>query len=213
MIKRFPFNSKLGLTLALVGAVCAAGLQPLAAQSLVAANAKSLFADKKGVAIGDIINIVVQESTSSSKGNSTKTSKKSDINAALEAFFYSPTASNALTKNGQLPALKFGSSSGFDGGGSINNSEKITARVAVQVIDVLPNDVLLIEGRKQTKINGETSDVIMRGMVRAQDVSAANTVFSFQVANAEIQIADKGLLRDNQRPGWFKRVWDKITPF
>ncbi len=213
MIKRFPFNSKLGLKLALVVAVGAAGLQPLAAQSLVAANAKSLFADKKGVAIGDIINIVVQENTSSSKGNSTKTSKKSDLNAALEAFFYSPTASNALTKNGQLPALKFGSSSGFDGGGSINNTEKITARVAVQVIDVLPNDVLLIEGRKQTKINGESSDVVLRGMVRAQDVTAANTVFSFQVANAEIQIADKGLLRDNQRPGWFKRVWDKITPF
>ena len=213
MIKRFPFNSKLGLNLALVVAVGAASLQPLAAQSLVAANAKSLFADKKGVAIGDIINIVVQENTSSSKGNSTKTSKSSDLNAALEAFFYSPAASKALTKNGQMPALKFGSSSSFDGGGSVNNTEKITARVAVQVIDVLPNDVLLIEGRKQTKINGETSDVVLRGVVRAQDVTAANTVFSFQVANAEIQIADKGLLRDNQRPGWFKRLWDKITPF
>lgn len=209
MIKRFPFNSKLALAVVF----CAAGVLNLAADSLVNPTTKSLFADKKGVAIGDIINIVVQESTSSSKDNSTKTSKKSDLDAKLEALFYSPAASGMLTKNGQLPALKFGSTSSFDGGGSINNTEKITARVAVQVMDVLPNDVLLIEGRKQTKINGESSDVVLRGMVRAQDVTAANTVFSFQVANAEIQIADKGLLRDNQRPGWFKRVWDKITPF
>lgn len=95
----------------------------------------------------------------------------------------------------------------------MSNTEKITTRVAVQVIDVLPNQVLLIEGRRQTKINGESSDVVLRGNVRAQDVSAANTVFSFNILNPEIQIVDKGLLRDNQRPGWFKRMWDKLTPF
>jgi flagellar L-ring protein precursor FlgH len=95
----------------------------------------------------------------------------------------------------------------------MQNSEKITARVAVQVIDALPNQTLLIEGRKQTKINGETSDVILRGVVRVQDVTAANTVFSYNVASAEIQIVDKGLLRENQRPGWFKRIWDFVSPF
>lgn len=95
----------------------------------------------------------------------------------------------------------------------MQNSEKITARVTVQVIDVMPNQTLLVEGHKQTKINGETSDVTIRGTVRVQDVSAANTVFSYNILNPEIQIQDKGLLRENQRPGWFKRIWDFIAPF
>lgn len=209
MIKRFPFNSRRALVALLVGA----GLAAAPADSLVKPTTKSLFADKRGTSAGDIITVIVQESTSSSKDNSTSTSKKSELDAKLESFFYAPGASGMLTHNGQMPALKLNSKSGFDGGGSMSNSEKITTRVAVQVVDVLPNQVLLIEGRRQTKINGESSDVVLRGNVRAQDVSAANTVFSYNILNPEIQIVDKGLLRDNQRPGWFKRMWDKLTPF
>lgn len=179
------------------------------ADSLVNPQAKSLFADKKGVAVGDIITIIVQENTASSKGNSTSTSRKASLDAQLQSLFYT----GVLAKAGEMPAVKLNSASGFDGGGKVNNTETITARVAVQVIDVLPNQTLVIEGRKQTKINGETSDVILRGVVRAEDVTAANTVFSYNVANAEIHIVDKGLLRDQQRPGWFHRLWDKISPF
>ena len=209
MIIPSSFNFKRALWLVVFGL----GAWGAAADSLVKPAARSMFADKRGVGMGDIINVVVQESTTSSKDNSMKTSKKSDLDAKLETFFYSPTASGLLTKEGQMPAIKFNSSSGFDGGGSLNNTERITARVAVQVMDVLPNQVLLIEGRKQTKINGETSDVVLRGSVRMQDVTAGNTVFSFNVLNAEIQIMDKGLLRENQRPGWFKRLWDRFAPF
>lgn len=197
----------------LAALVVAVGLGTAAADSLVKLKTKSMFADNKAVAMGDLLTIIVQESTSSKKDNSTSTTKKSDLDAKLEAFFYSAAASGALTKAGELPALKFDSSSNFKGGGAINNTESITARVTVQVVDVLPNDTFVIEGRKQTKINGDTSDVILRGLVREQDVMANNTVFSYNVANAEIQIESKGLLRDNARPGWFKWIWDKVAPF
>lgn len=209
MIKPFPFNSNwLPVGVLLVG-----GLLAARADSLVPLNAKPLYADKKGVSVGDIITVVVQENTSSSKDNSTSTSKQTDLDAKLETFFYSPGASGLLTKGGQLPALKLNSKSGFDGGGSMSNSEKITTRVAVQVIEALPNQTLIVEGRRKTKINGESSDIVLRGVVRAQDISAANTVFSYNILNPEIQIVDKGLLRENQRPGWFKRVWDRFAPF
>lgn len=206
MIKSSKFNFN---TAGFVLLVALAGGLSVRADSLVRPQAKSLFADKKGVAVGDIITIIVQENTSSSKDNSTSTSRKASLDAQLQSLFYS----GVLAKAGEMPAVKFNSASGFDGGGKVNNTETITARVAVQVIDVLPNNTLVIEGRKQTKINGETSDVILRGVVRAEDVAADNTVFSYNVANAEIHIVDKGLLRDQQRPGWFHRLWDKISPF
>ena len=109
--------------------------------------------------------------------------------------------------------MKFDAAQGFDGGGQINNSEQITARIAVRVIDVLPNGNLVLEGTRQTSFAGETQDAVLRGVVRADDVSASNTVFSYNVADASIKYLSKGTVTDAQKKGWFPRVWDKGSPF
>lgn len=174
---------------------------------------RSLVSDKRAYAVGDILHILVQENTSASKNNNTKTSKKSDLDAKLTTLFYSPAASSLLTKGGQMPALKFGSSSSFDGGGRIDNSERIAARIAVVVVDTLPNGNLVVEGRRQTVIGGETQDIVLRGLVRPADINPNNTVYSYNVAQATIRLVSKGVVSDSQRKGWFHRLWDKITPF
>ena len=100
-----------------------------------------------------------------------------------------------------------------DGSGAINNSESIIAHVAVQVIDVLPNKNLVIEGKRETAFSGEKQTIILHGIVRAEDVAADNTVLSYNVANATVQIIGKGTVTDSQNKGWFNRIWDKINPF
>jgi len=172
-----------------------------------------MFADKRARAVGDIITILVQENSTASKENSTKTSKSSSVNASLDTILWSPTASGFLTKNGQLPAMKFGGSQNFDGSGKINNSERITARIAVRVVDLLPNGNLIIEGRRETYFSGEKQEAILRGLVRGEDVTAGNTVFSYNVADASIRFLSKGTITDNQRKGWLHRIWEKVTPF
>jgi len=118
-----------------------------------------------------------------------------------------------LTKAGKLPALKIDGKTTFDGGGSINNSEKIIARIAVRVVDVLPNKNLVIEGKRQTSFSGESQEVVLRGTVRLEDIAANNTVFSYNVADASIKFVSKGSVTDAQRKGWFTRIWDKVSPF
>src|SRR5215470_17695240 len=122
-------------------------------------QSRPLVGDKRAVGVGDILHILVEESNSTTKDNSTKTSKKASVDASINTFLYSPTASGLLTKGGQLPALKYSSASDFDGGGKINNSEHIVARIAVQVVDTLPNGNLIIEGKRQTAFSGETQDI------------------------------------------------------
>lgn len=186
----------------------------LPAQSLwKESNAKSMFADKRAGGIGDIITIVVQESTTTTKDNKTATAKASGVDASLSSFLYSPAASGLLTKGGKLPALKFDSKNDFSGGGSINNSEKIIARVAVKVMDVLPNKQLVVEGRRETLVSGETQTVILRGIIRPEDIAANNTIYSYNLCDASIQIVSKGTISDSSKKGWFNRVWDKISPF
>ena len=63
------------------------------------------------------------------------------------------------------------------------------------------------------KALGETQDAILRGVVRAEDIAANNTVFSYNIADATIKYVSKGTVTDNQRKGWFTKVWEKVTPF
>jgi flagellar L-ring protein precursor FlgH len=95
----------------------------------------------------------------------------------------------------------------------VANAEKITGRIAVTVVDVLPNGTLVVEGTRRTKFANESLDAVLRGTVRGEDVTAANTVFSFNVADANIRYISKGTVSDSQKKGWFNRAWDKVTPF
>ncbi len=195
-------------------AACVVLPLPVTSQSLWQEGAsRAMYSDKRASRVGDLITIVVQENTTANKNNQTSTSKKASMDAAITAFLYSPAASGLLTKGGTLPALKYNSANTFDGGGTIANSEQIVAQVTVRVIDVLPNHNMLIEGTRETAFGGEKQNVVLHGIVRPEDVAANNTVFSYNVADAKIQIITKGAITDSQRKGWFTKIWDKLSPF
>ena len=126
-------------------------------------RSRSMVGDKRAAAVGDILNIVVQENSTATKDNKTKTSKASAIDSSIQAFLYSPAASKLLTKGGTLPAVKLNGNQSFDGGGTINNAENIIARIAVQVIDVLPNQNLIVEGRRRVGHGARRADALSRG--------------------------------------------------
>lgn len=206
-----PSSFRTSLTLAVALPLAAL---PTAAQSLWKDDtSQSMFVDKRARAVGDIVTILVQENTTSAKENATKTSRSSGIDAAINTFLYSPAASGLLASSGQMPAVNMAAKNTFDGGGQIQNSERLSARIAVRVVDVLPNNSLVVEGRRQTKISGESTEAVLRGVVRFEDVSPNNTVFSYNVADASIQYLSKGPVSDSQRKGWFTKVWDKVAPF
>ena len=195
--------------------VCIAALPLLApAQSLwKEESAKSMIADRKARAVGDIITIVIQENNTASKDNSTSTGKKTAADAAVSSFFYPPSVNPILTMKGQMPALKFNATHDFAGSGKISNSEKITARLAARVVEVLPNGNLIIEGTRLTAFAGETQEAVLHGIVRSEDVTASNTIFSYNISDATIKYVSRGSVSDAQKKGWFTRVWDKLTPF
>lgn len=173
---------------------------------------KTMFADKRATGIGDILTVIIQESTTASKDNKTATSKGSGVDASLSSFFYPTSVNPALTVGGQLPALKFAGKSDFSGSGTVNNSEKIIGHVGVTIVDVLPNKNLVVEGRRETAFSGEQQTIILRGIVRPDDIAANNTIYSYNIADAKVQIIGKGVINDSTRKGWFHRLWDKLSP-
>lgn len=182
-------------------------------QSLWKQNTLPIVSDKRAHAVGDIITVLVQQSATATKDNSTSTSKSASIDAAINSFLYSPAASGLLTQKGQLPAISMKGANSFAGAGKINNSEVITDKISVNVIDVLPNGNLVVEGTRQTSFSGESQQAVLRGVVRTEDLMANNTVYSYNLSNASIKFIGKGTVSDSQRKGWAMKIWDKITPF
>ena len=85
--------------------------------------------------------------------------------------------------------------------------------MAARVIRVLPGGMLQIEGAREIRVNEETEYMVVRGLIRAKDVDAENSILSTQIADASIEYYGKGVLTDKQKPGWFTRLMDNIWPF
>ena len=52
-----------------------------------------------------------------------------------------------------------------------------------------------------------------RGVVRSEDITANNSIYSYNIADATIKYVSKGAVSDAQKKGWFTRICEKITPF
>ena len=85
--------------------------------------------------------------------------------------------------------------------------------MTAQVVDVLPNGNLIIEGNREVRVNAENQMITLTGMVRPRDITADNVIQSTYIADARIAYSGTGVLNDRQRPGWFTRVMDKVWPF
>jgi flagellar L-ring protein precursor FlgH len=187
----------------------------LAAESLWKEDAApiSMFADKKAHRVGDIVTVVISENNGTSRNNNTTTARTSGVDTSISSIFYPASVSGLLTKGGNLPAMSLSGKNTFNGGGQIANQETINAQIAVKVIDVLPNGNLVVEGRRQTAFSGEKQEAVLRGIVRSDDVTSTNTVYSYNIADASIQYISHGAITDSQNKGIFTKIWDKISPF
>jgi flagellar L-ring protein precursor FlgH len=85
--------------------------------------------------------------------------------------------------------------------------------VVCVVRDVYPNGNLFIEGRRRIRLNDEDQVMLLRGVVRPEDIESNNQISSMLIANLAISYEGKGLVGNKQRPGFLSGVLDKIWPF
>ena len=56
------------------------------------------------------------------------------------------------------------------------------------------------------KINDEVEVITLSGVVKINDISSSNSVYSYQIANAKLTYKGKGTSSEGQRPGLLARV-------
>lgn len=196
--------------------LCLALAGPLAAQSLwLAAGSRelSLTSDPKASRVGDIITIIIAESTSLSSSSNKTTNTSESAQGAVTQFLFPPAVSGFGTNGGQLPGFGWGGKSDYSGGGNVNNSQVVTGRAAMLIADVLPNGNLVLEGARRVSFSGETQHVVLRGIVRPADVSPVNTVLSTNIAEARLEFLSEGELSSAQKRGWLSKLYQALRPF
>lgn len=173
-------------------------------------NGRSMLADRRASRTGDIVTIIVQESVSSQNSQSSKADKSSKADNAITQFLFPTAASLAGTHNGALPGTAFDNTSNVASSGEINNKASLTSRAAVLVTDVLPNGNLVLEGVRRVAMGGERQYMVLRGIVRPEDISSSNTVPSTSIANATLEVVSEGSLTDTQKKGWLTKIYETL---
>jgi flagellar L-ring protein precursor FlgH len=78
----------------------------------------------------------------------------------------------------------------------------------------LPNGNLVIQGRKEIAINSEKQVILVRGVIRPDDLSPVNSIPSDRVSRMEILVNGKGVVDDAvKRPFFLYRILLGLLPF
>lgn len=176
--------------------------------------ALALFADRKATQIGDIITVVLDERTSSSKSSNIGVVKDSDatipaIPNGVGTFFGSVPSAGSVNLGTTYSAERE-----FVGEAEADQSNRLSGNISVTVVNVFPNGTLAIRGEKWMTLNRGDEYIRISGLVRPDDVTPSNTVSSTKIANARITYSGEGDIANSQKMGWLSNFFNNpIWPF
>ncbi|PIF04641.1 MAG: flagellar biosynthesis protein FlgH [Arcobacter sp.] len=187
--------------------------------ALYSRRGASLFADKKDLQVGDIIQILIEETLTNDSTN-TRDLKKTNSSTLGGALFSVPqTASSGSQKrvNNLNSALGVGVSTNskntFKGSAKTKADEEFTTTISAIIEQTYQNGNYFIKGSKEMLINGEKQNIRISGVIRPYDISPENTVFSYQLANLKILYEKDGEDVNSLEKSWGTKILETIWPF
>lgn len=170
-----------------------------------------LFEDFRARQVGDILTVILNESTQAAKASDTSIDKSNSStidNPILGG------AARTFGGNDYTLGFDLGSDSSFGGESASNQSNSLAGEVTVTVAAVLPNGNLYIQGEKWINLNQGDEYIRLRGIVRPADITSGNTVESARIADARISYSGTGAVAEANVKGWLSRLFSSpLFPF
>jgi flagellar L-ring protein precursor FlgH len=165
----------------------------------------SPYSNQKAYRVGDIITVLILESTSALQKAGTTTNVRDDLsvnfNHSIERLYPSIQPSTQV---------QGGARNDYKGLGETTRSSNIKTTISAKVLEVLQNGNLKIKGVHRVDVNENEQKIEITGIIRSKDVSMSNTVYSYQVADSNISIIGKGAVGEAESPGWITRIMNWI---
>ncbi len=157
----------------------------------------AVAADERAGAVGDVVTIIVYQAAEARNAaqNSSRTRRS----------FEGAVAGGDLSESGML-ALD----GAYSGQGEVRRSESFLTQISARVEEVRTNGDLVIAGEQRMRINGESTLVMVRGVVRPSDIEHGNRVLSSRLADAQISYDGRGFVTRNAQPNLIHRLFSLL---
>ena len=168
-----------------------------------------LGTDAKAARLHDVVSIVVSESLAASTDGGVKNSRASNASSAISSLFGKLKTANALQN-----LLGMSAASALTAQGQSTTNSSLTTTFGAEVVDVLPNGMLVVQATRQLTFSQQTQLIKLRGLVRPEDVSAQNQVQSTAMTDLELEVTGKGIVNDSTyRQNAVVRFLEKLLVF
>ncbi len=165
------------------------------------ASPKSLFAGVRAMGIGDLISIKIEESLRTTDTMAYNSDKSSNTVDNFTTFLKS-----------WLPFYNLDPVNNFGGQNTVENSANTTRNlvfgdtISTQVVQMLSNGNMMVQGKKTLVNNNERVDLIVTGIVDPRWIDQNGQISSTKVANLQFALSGRGSLSRGQNEGIINRV-------
>jgi flagellar L-ring protein precursor FlgH len=165
-----------------------------------AGNWSSLASDRIAHSVGDVLTVVVYESSTGTGSAESTVNKSSSFQGQVSA---GNPSGNSLAVN---ETASLGLAHNADNAGTTTRAGTMVGEISVTIDSLLPNGDLHVSGAQVLNINGERTRIAVKGRVRTADISPTNTILSTSLADATIDYDGAGLVTDSSRAGILTRA-------
>lgn len=169
----------------------------------------ALAADYKAHSAGDMLIIHLTDNFTAATNGENKQSRQFNTNSSLTGLLGTIGAKNRLQN-----LFAGNSATNLDGKGASTMSSNVSLNLAAQVIEVLPNGVLVVQAARDITVGNDRQTVMIRGLVRPGDILPNNSIASTSIADLEVEIKGKGAVADiTRQPNIVIRILLKLLSF
>jgi len=153
-----------------------------------------IAADYKARRQGDLVIIHLVDNFTANSSGENKQSRQFSVASAVTSLFGKLSAANRLQN-----LANANSSHSLDGKGQSTMSSNVQLNLAAQVMETLPNGVLVVQAARDITLGNDRQTVYIRGLVRPGDLNPDNSVASTSLSNLQVEIKGKGAVADASR--------------
>ncbi len=139
----------------------------------------------------DLIQVVVAENLAASTDGTVKNSRASNATSGLSGLIGTLKAGNALQN-----IITQNSAAALNAQGTSATDSSLSTTFGGQVVEVIPNGMLVVEAARQVEFSQQTQTILLRGLVRPEDISQQNQVLSTAISSLELEVRGKGIIND-----------------
>ncbi len=166
------------------------------------------------IGLNDLVTVVVKDAFQYTSEGELVQRKLANLEATLEDWIeLNGTDIQAAPQRQGDPTLSGELNSQYRAISETETVGGVQFRITARVVDIRPNGNLVLEARKEINDNEDTWEQRLTGEVRPEDIAPDNTVFSEKLADLRVTKSEVGAVRDGYRRGWFKRVYERFSPF